>query len=551
MNSSSRLVQFLTAPFILWCAFFVVGTYYMISFDVRVLKQIPSNAGFSEMVSGYAQAIRLAQVKKGIDLAGGTYLVLGVEVEKALENRLQIESKSLDDLFKKSEERTLKPVSKEVKNQQLVIEFADEDAAKSCIHFIREKKAQVLRGSVNDTKVTLKLTPEIETSIRTGAVEQAVNVLGNRLSNYGVEGITVQQHGDRQVVVQLPGIDDPEHIRAAISKTAHLEFKIVEDMAASEQTLLDKFDGDLPSDKMIVPASPRGEEGGVSRYYLVSVFPDVTGDHLTSAEVGRDQFNKPIVKFKLDSQGAREFAELTAANIQKPLGIVIDDMMYSAPIIQSEISSGAGEINNISGGLKEAFDLSVVLRSGALVAPIKFEQENRVGASLGQDAIHSGVMSCIVALLLLFVFGIFYYKIPGFFAVLALVCNMFLTMLFLSYFRATLTLPGIAGMVLTIGMAIDCSILIYENIKEELAAGVPLRNAIHKGFNGVMPVILDSNITTFMTGFILYQFGGPAIKGFAITLMAGIIATLLAGVSFLRSLFSFSLDVLNARDIKF
>ncbi len=550
MNAQSRLVQFLTAPFFGWCALLVIGTSFMVSFDKKKLKEIPSDATIMQTVNGYFGAMKFSQIKKGIDLEGGTYLVLGVEIEKAIENRLVIESKALDDLFSKSDERTLKPVKKTVTGRVLTVEFETEASARSCVNLLKEQRGHVFKSTSVDNVVSINLLADVEQNIRVNAVDQAVNVMSNRLSGYGVGGIAVQQHGERQVVVQLPGVDDPDRVKSILSKTANLELKIVEESSGSKETLLDKFDGELPSDKVIIPGKKEKDGSGYREWYLVSAFADLTGDHITHAEVSRDKFNKPQVTFKLDAPGSREFAEITGRNVGRLLGVVIDDVMYTAARISEEISGGNVSITG-SFTFQESKDLSIVLRSGALAAPLKFEQESRVGASLGQDSINRGMISCLVALLFLCIFSIFYYKVPGFFAVLALLYNLFLIMLFLSYFKATLTLPGIAGMVLTIGMAIDSSILIYENIKEYLLAGEPLRNAIQKGFGGVMMVIFDSNLTTFLTGFILYQFGGPAIKGFAVTLMAGIVATLLAGVMFLRSLFTFSLEVLGTRDIKF
>lgn len=547
MASQARIVRFLTAPLTFWAALFVAGSYFIFSFDKKAFDEQAAHGGLFDKAKAAYNAVGLASVKKGIDLAGGTYLVLGVELEKAIDNRLALENRALDTLFSSKDLRVL-PTRREVKGENIELMFDDEEAAKVCENVIRDGKLSLVVKR-HGNQVLVKLAPETIQSIKSGSVEQAVSVLTNRLGSYGVEGIVVQQHGERQVVVQLPGVNDPERVKAVITQTAHLEFKIVEQTAESRDAILDKFDGELPADKMIV-SGRRGEEEVGGRYYLVSAFPDITGDRIVEARAGFDQYNKPEVHFRLDSIGAREFSELTSNNINRSLGIIIDDVMYSAPTIRTAIPGGECSITNIA-SQKEAADLSVVLRSGSLQAPLKFEQESRVGASLGQDSINAGVLSCIVALLILFVFSVFFYKIPGFFAVLALLFNLFLTLLFLSYFNATLTLPGIAGMVLTIGMAIDASILIYERIKEELGMGITLRAAINGGFKEAIVVILDSNITTFLTGLVLFYFGGPAIKGFAVTLMAGIIATLLAGVLFLKSLFTFSLDVLNVKSMKF
>lgn len=548
MASQARIVRFFMAPLTFWTVVFFVGSYFIFSFDKKHYEAQSQGKGFAGVVKAAYDALSLSSIKKGIDLAGGTYLVLGVEIEKALENRLAVENKSLDNLFENKKLNVL-PKSRDIKDGAIALSFEEEEAAKVCENMIRDAKAQSLLVKRSGSVVSVSLSKEAVNLISTGAVEQAVSVLSNRLGSYGVEGIVVQQHGARQVVVQMPGVSDPERVKAVVTQTAHLEFKIVEQVAESRDILLDKFDGELPPDKMIV-SGRRGEEEVGGRHYLVSAFSDITGDRIIEARAGFDQYNKPEVLFKLDSLGAREFAELTANNVNRNLGIIIDNVMFSAPTIRSSIPGGQCSITNIT-SQKEAADLAVVLRSGSLQAPLKFEQESRVGASLGQDSINKGVLSCLVALVILFFFSVFYYKIPGFFAVLALLFNLFLTMLFLSYFNATLTLPGIAGMVLTIGMAIDASILIYERVKEEIKAGTALRAAINNGFSDAIVVILDSNITTFLTGVVLFYFGGPAIKGFAVTLMAGIIATLLAGVLFLKSLFTFTLDVCDVRSMKF
>lgn len=548
-----------------WVAVIIVGSYFMFSFDKKVLNQ-PAEPGLVGMFKQYYSALKLTYIKKGIDLAGGTYLVMSVEIEKAIENRLRLEDRSLEGLFRSKGLEEF-PIKKDIRNESsklnfkkaglgggdiaLELTFANEAAAKTAYSVIREARAQSMNVKLRDEVVRLTLNQETEQGIRSGAVEQGVNVLSNRLGGYGVEGIIVQQHGERQIVIQLPGVhEDPEMVKDVLTKTALLEFKIVEKTAASKDALLDEFDGELPSDKMIVPGRHDGDADEAGRWYLVSAFADLTGDHISNSKVEYDEFNRPVVNFKLDSAGAREFAELTANNVGRNLGIIIDNIMITAPTVKTAITGGSGVISGI-GSQKEAFDLTVVLKSGSLQAPLKVETESRVGASLGQDSINKGVMSCVVALLLLFVFSLFYYKIPGLLAIITLLCNIFLTLLFLSYFNATLTLPGIAGIVLTIGMAIDASILIYERVKEDLAVGIPLRKAVADGFNGAMPVILDSNITTFLTGAVLFHFGGPAIKGFAVTLMAGIVATLLSGVFFLKSMFRFLFDNTQIKTLKF
>ncbi|MFC1894670.1 protein translocase subunit SecD [Candidatus Dependentiae bacterium] len=545
----SRVANFFLSKLMFWILVLIVGSYFLFSVDFRRVELIEKETGKKlSLFQKVLKSVNLPRLKLGIDLQGGTHLVLGVEVETAIENRLKIENKNLKQIFEKKDLKVL-PAKEEVKGLSLFLYFNDDENAKICYNLIKSE-SPVLKTSIKGTVITSVLTPAEEQRIRVGSVDQAISVLSNRLSGFGVEGIVVQQHGEKQIVVQLPGVDNPERVRSVITKTAHLDFKIVEKVAESKGALLDDFDGDLPSDRMIVMGrkSKNGDEDN-TQAYLVSAFPDLTGDHIVDARVGYGEYNRMEVNFKLDSSGAREFRELTGNNIGRRLGIIIDNVMYTAPGIESAIGK-QGRITGIASA-NEAKDLALVLRSGALLAPFKFEQETRVGASLGQDSVNKGIFSCLIAMLLVFLFSLFLYKIPGLFACIALTYNLFLVLLFLSYFDSALTLPGIAGMILTIGMAVDASILIYERVKEELATGITFRKSLNNGFKGAMVVIFDSNITTFLTGFVLFKFGGPAIKGFAVTLMVGIIATLLSGLYFLKSIFEFVLDNTNKKNFKF
>lgn len=548
---ATKLTRILFSRFAFWLIFAVVGSYFLFSIDTKKPLMIEKETGKKlTFIQKIVASVSMPRLKLGIDLQGGTYLVLGVEVDKAIDSKLNLEGKNLDQLFKANNLQKW-PEKKEIKNSTLTLSFKDEEDAKICFNLVK-REILILDTKLKGVDVVSVLTPAEEQRIRVGSVEQAVNILSNRLGGFGVEGIIVQQHGDKQIVVQLPGVNDPERVKAVITRTAKLDFNIVEKIAKSKQDLLDDFDGELPADKAIVMGKKkRGEFGeeDAGQAYLVSAFPDLTGDHIIDARVVYDEYNRMAVSFKLDSSGARQFKELTSNNIGKNLGIVIDNVMYSAPTIQSAIGASGQITGNFSA--EESNDLALVLRSGALVAPIKFEQETRVGATLGQDSIRKGLLACIVALTLLFFFSLIYYKLAGLFAILALIFNLFLVLLFLSYFESALTLSGIAGMVLTIGMAVDASILIYERIKEELQTGTTFRKALNDGFKNAMVVILDSNITTFLTGFVLFKFGGPAIKGFAVTLMVGIIATVLSGVFFLKSMFDFMLDNTRIKKIKF
>ena len=536
---SSRIKKLVSSQLVLWAVVVAIGSYFLFSFDSKVFKELSKDGKQYTFLQKLYRAVKIPRMNLGIDLQGGAHLVVSVEVEKAIENKLVSEGKLIDQLFKKKD--LTGPDKKEVKDQALVMAFEKESTASSAYNMIK-KDAPHVKVMRKGLVVDVSLSAQEEQRIRVQSVEQAVNILKRRLDIAGVQGLVVQQHGERQIVIQLPGETDVDEKKELISKTAHLEFKLVEKEASTRDALLDQYDGELPNDKEIVPGRDRLQK----RFYLVSAFADLTGDHIVFAKEDFDEYGRMQVNFVLDSAGTTDFADLTENNIGKTLGIVIDDVMYSSPNIQSAIRNGRPRITGDYTS-EEARALAIVLNSGALKAPLKFEYETRVGASLGRDSIKKGIMSCLIGLLLLFIFGVLYYKLAGFFAFLALLFNLFLVMFFLSWFRFALTLPGIAGLVLTIGMAIDASILIYERIREELAAGTPVRKAVNDGFSGAMVIILDSNITTFLTGIVLFKFGGPSIRGFAVTLMAGIAATIIASIFFLKSLFLFILDNTNIK----
>jgi preprotein translocase subunit SecD len=537
----ARFEELVMSKFMMWVAIALFGTYFLVS--VRLPQgHTPFSFIRSEGISSFVKALYMPRIKLGIDLQGGTYFVLGVGVEKAIENKLGKERSDLNELFRDQKLKAL-PSNTEVKDCRIVYTFESEETAKALYYFLKKHRPGNAIAH-NNYEVRFGLVPMDEQRMRSGVVDQAVNVLTNRLNGFGVSGLIVQRHGERQIVVQLPGVDDPERVKALITQSALLEFKIVEKQSYSEESLLDDFDGDVPSGKMVIKGR-KGDDD--SQAYLVSSYPDMTGDHIADARVGYDEYGKMSISFTLDSSGASIFKRLTGDNVGRQLGIVIDDIMYSAPKINCAIG-GSGQISG-NYTVEEARDLALVLKSGSLMAPLSFEQENRVGSSLGQDSIEKGMRACWIALLLVLLFSWLWYGIMGVLASIALAYNMFLILLILSYFEFTLTLPGIAGMVLTIGMAIDASILIYEKMREDVKAGLPFRQAIESGFGGVMGVIMDSNITTFLTGIILFKFGGPLVRGFAVTLMSGIVATLIAGIFFLKSLISWVVDLRNGRGL--
>lgn len=485
-------------------------------------------------------------LKFGIDLVGGTYITLDVQVEKAVEDELNRIAHTLNKRLEKAHLAT--PVTRKVEGEKLFLTFDKPSGAQEVVSFFK-KEEPMTAVSVDDTTVTVALTSSEATRIKNWAVESNVAVLDSRLRKLALEEITISRKGDKSIIVELPDVDDPQKAKAMIGTPAVLEFKIVEEVASSEDELLDKFDGQLPDDMIIIPGQKEDGQYGTS-YYLVSTYADITGKLFKDARPGFDGKSGTgmAVHFQFTPEGGKLFWELTSKNVGRALGVVLDGEMISAPRINEPIGSSGQITGNFTPA--QVNELSAQLKSGAFAAPVTFEEERRIGPTLGQESIRRGLLACLVGLALLFVFSAAYYKVAGVMAFMALLYNLLVLLFILSQLNTTLTLPGIAGMVLTVGMAIDASVLIYERIKEELAAGLSYAAAVKAGFSDALMVILDANITTFIVGIVLYKFGTGPIQGFAATMMIGIVATLITGLFFLRSLFDFVLNSIGVQRIK-
>ena len=521
MELSAR--KMLLSGFTFWVAFVAIGSYFF--FTAK------------------------KPIRYGIDLVGGTYITLEVQTEEAVKDdlleRMQSISKKLKDAGKK------RPVSRKIEDNKIILTFDSDTNARESLDVVGVAYPE-LKNSLDGKILKLYFPSHIENKIKEEAVARNIDVLRSRIDKLGIGEIPIAPQGERSIVVELPNVQDPAAAKAMIGKPAILEFKLVEATGSSEEEIYDKYDGELPDGMMIVPGKLRQDQFGEMRrnYHLVPIYTDIKGKYLKGARTIIDSRMgiEPAVSFEFKPEGAKRFYDLTSQNIGKPLAAILDNEVVSVATIQSAI----GSAGSICGGFtqQQADDLSLLLRSGAFVAPVKFEEERQIGPSLGRESINQGLMSCLIGLALLFIFSLVYYKWAGFFAFIALVFNLILILLTFSWLGATLTLPGIAGMVLTVGMAIDASILIYEKIKEELARGITIHQAVNLGFDGVLRVILDSNITTFIAGIVLYKFGTGPIQGFAVTLMVGIISTLITGLFFLRSIFYFVLDGLGFKNIK-
>jgi len=491
------------------------------------------------LVSFYPPTKREVNLNYGLDLRGGMHLVLRVVTGDAIRSETDKDMERLREQLGKSG-------ASGATNRLTDASFE--------LTGIGTDRDEALRKAVTDylpgweyrrdgDRLLFEMTARNLGDIKEQAVNQALQTIRNRVDEFGVAepSIVRQGLGSDRIVVQLPGVEDPERIKRLIKNTAFLEFRLVEyprgGAAASADEIRANFGGTLPADIEIFESERRDEQGRVieTRYYGLQKTRVVTGRDLKSARPGLGEFSQPVVHFNLSPQGAEAFGKATGANVGRLLAIVLDNKVVSAPRINSRISDSGFIEGNFT--QKEVEDLSAVLRSGALPAGIQYLEERTVGPTLGQDSIRQGLIAGLIASLLTVLSMLVVYKRTGFNAIAALLLNVILIFGALAYFHATLTLPGIAGIILTIGMAFDANVLVFERIREELRLGRSVKASIEAGFDKAMSSILDSNITTLIAALFLFQFGTGPVRGFAVTLSIGILATLFAGVFFSRWLF--------------
>ncbi len=483
-------------------------------------------------------------IRLGLDLQGGSHLVLEVGVEKAVENRMRRVRSGLRDELR---ERNIPFTSLEVGGAgELAVQASSANMDR--IRDLLSTEYPVLEVSDSGTGpegagLRAVFTARELASIHDFAVDQTLETIRNRIDQFGVTEPTIQRQGQRDILVQLPGIQDPERAKALIGKTALLEFKLVDERGNVEQAVRS---GPPPGREVLYGyegADSSGRRGRVP--YLLEARTLMTGDAIADANVRRgDQLEGLYVELALNSVGSTAFDRLTAENVGRLLAIVLDGRVYSAPQIRERISGGVASITG-SFDFQEARDLAIVLRAGALPAPVQILEERTVGPSLGRDSVRQGIVSFILGSILVLVFMMAYYRGAGLLADVALVLNIFFMMAILAGFEAVLTLPGIAGIILTMGMAVDANVLINERIREEVRNGKPPRTAIDTGYERAIPAILDSNLTTFLAGVILFQFGTGPVRGFAVTLCVGILTTVISAVDGTRIYYDYRLTRRN------
>ncbi len=487
------------------------------------------------------------RIHLGLDLQGGIHLVLEVQSEKAVDAKVVRYFGEIKDRLEKDDIRT---------------RIFRRDGWKVIIGLHRagdRSKLTALMGGYPDMALqssegdpptfTYAFPEDIAKLTKDQAVAQALETIRNRIDQFGVREPTLQRQGERRIIIQLPGVKDPSRAKALIGKTAQLEFKMVDSSVNAAEV---QESGDVPEGLQLLYEVTRDKATGevIRRTpFVVKQEAALTGDNLTDArvEIG-SRFNEPYVTISFDSVGAAAFERVTGANIGRRLGIVLDGVIYSAPTIQDRIPGGRAQITGRF-TIEEARDLAIALRAGALPAPVEVLEERNVGPSLGADSVRQGMFSIVVGFLLVVVLMAVYYRLSGGVAILALVLNLVLLIGALGFFEATLTLPGIAGIVLTVGMAVDANVLIFERIREELRLGKTIRSAIDAGYAKAFYTILDANVTTLIAALVLLQFGTGPIKGFAITLSIGIIASMFTAIFVTRFVYDFTLSRSDIRSL--
>ncbi len=485
------------------------------------------------------------QINLGLDLQGGMHLVLEVDTVKAVEGQVERISQEVRDQLKK--ERIRKVSLDRIEGTKIAATINDPQILDKFNELLKENFDFLKRSTKTENGVTtviMELTEEESDQIEKLAVDQALETIRNRIDQFGVAEPDIRRQGERRMLIQLPGIKDTDRAKDLIGRTALLEFKLVDD----DQDVNAAVQGNVPAGREVLyRVDENAETGKTSKVpFLLKKRTLLTGASLTNARVDFDQFNIPFVSINFDKKGARVFERITGENVNKRLAIVLDDTVASAPVIQEKIAGGQARITG-NFTLEEAKDLSIALRAGALPAPVNILEERTVGPSLGADSIQKGLISMCIGGILVVLFMIVYYKGAGVIADVALILNIILIAGGLAAFKATLTLPGIAGIILTIGMAVDANVIIFERIREELTLGRTPRAAIDAGFNRATLTILDANVTTLIAAVVLFQFGTGAIKGFAVTLSLGVLASLFTALVLSRLVFDY---ILMGRKIK-
>jgi len=483
------------------------------------------------------------KITLGLDLQGGLHMLLGIKSEIAIESRIKSMAATVKYVF--DDEEIIFDDLRIIDGKQIVFELLDkDDVVKSKELLKKEIEGTVL--SENGLKFSLEMTAEEVERTKANAISQAVDTIRNRLNEFGLAEPTVAKQGEDKILVEVPGIktqEDEQRIRELIARAAHLQLMAVDEDRAARVMTMDENEAKSYGD-VILP------DVATSERYLLRQIPVLDGSMLTDAKVGFDQNNQPVINFSLNGQGAKIFGDFTAKSIGKRMAVVLDNKVYSAPNIRERIGGGHVQISG-NFKLEEAADLAIALRSGALLAPVYVMEKRSVGPSLGADSIKSSSMALALGFILVVIFMIVYYGAAGVVADIALIGNLFLILAIMSLFGATLTLPGMAGIVLTVGMAVDANVIITERIRELLHEGKSVAKSIEDGYNNAFTAILDANVTTLIAAVVLYVYGTGAIKGFALTMSIGILASMLTAIVGTHGIYQWLLPKMDKKKLGF
>lgn len=467
-------------------------------------------------------------ISLGLDLQGGMYQDIGVDTDAVINSVLERMAEDLEDTL--IEEAVNYVGVDQINEQQIEILLEPGESIDLERDVFERLLGQNYESSEIEDGYIITLKDDEVTRIKDKAIEQALETIRNRIDQLGVKEPSIQLRGDNSIIIQLPGLKDPDQARRVIGTTAVLQFMLVANDGSMENPGPDKevYYQEIrdPLTKEVITTQP----------YLLEKKVLLQGDRIRDSRVTFSQTGQASVSLSLDDKGKRQFAQITRENVGRLLAIVLDGKVQSAPRINEEISGGEAVITG-SFSPEEAAELALVLRSGALPAPITINEERTIGPSLGSDSIRKSLIALCIGFAAVILFMMIYYEVAGIFAVLALFFNLALIGAALAYFQATLTLPGMAGIILTIGMAVDANVLIFERIREEISRGSPLRTAVNTGFRKATVTILDANITTILAAIVLFQFGTGPIKGFAVTLSIGIAASMFTSIVVGKALF--------------
>lgn len=529
----------------------VLWRFLFIGFTVliAVIFFLPNTPLFKYMPDWWKKNMPGKGIVLGLDLQGGLHLVFEVEGEKAVESSTERYAILIrETLLKRKFEAN-------VKRNGLNIEISP--SSQEIASAIKETYP-LLDPVSAEQNLILKISDKEAANIKNNAVDQALETIRNRIDQFGVAEPTIHRQGENEIVVQLPGVKDPKRAIDLVGKTAQLEFKIVDDESpvaaqlpqsvppGEEENILKQFAEKIPpEDEILFEKKVNKETGAVTKFpILLKKQAALSGNLLSEAKVNLEsQYGVDYsVSISFNTEGAKLFEEVTGANVKKRLAIILDNTVYSAPVIQEKIAGGNAQITG-SFGMEEAKDLSIVLKAGALPAPLKMLQNVTVGPSLGSDSIEAGKMAGIIGTILVIIFMIIYYKLSGVIADIALLLNILLLLGAMASLNATLTMPGIAGIILAIGMAVDSNVLMFERIRDEIRSGKTPRASVDSGYSKAFWTIFDSHVTTLITAAVLFQFGTGPIKGFAVTLSLGVSINLYTALVGTKSVF----DLINSR----